>query len=286
MYTQLIGAITNIVLDPVLIFGIGPFPVMGIKGAAVATVAGQILAMIISIIFNFRVNHEVKISFKKFRPDALIIGQIYKVGLPSIILQAVGSFTTYGMNLIFKTFQGISDTIIAFYGIYFKLNSIIFMPVFGLNNGVVPIVAYNYGARNKKRITGTIKSALLFAFTIMLAGTALFEFIPDTLLSFFHASDIMLSIGNPGLRIIGSSFLGAAIAISLGSIFQALGSAVYSMIVSLARQVGVLLPVAYLFSLTGKINLVWLCFPIAEVVSVGLSLIFFSHLYRKKISQL
>lgn len=284
MITQIIGAGTNIIFDPLLIFGIGPFPRMGIAGAAIATVAGQILSMTVSIIFNFKVNHEIHITFKRFKPDGLIIGQIYKVGFPSIILQAVGSFTTYGMNLIFKAFGSLSDTIIAVYGAYFKLNSFVFMPVFGLNNGVVPIVAYNYGARNRKRITATIRSSLLFAVCIMSLGVTVFELFPDTLLGFFKASLSMRAIGIPALRIIGTSFIGAAIAISLGSVFQALGSAVYSMTVSIARQVGVLLPVAFAFSLTGNIDLVWLCFPIAEVVSVALSLCFFARIYRKKLA--
>ncbi|MCR5613597.1 MAG: MATE family efflux transporter [Treponema sp.] len=284
MITQIIGAGTNIIFDPLLIFGIGPFPRMGIAGAAIATVAGQILSMTVSIIFNFKVNHEIHITFKRFKPDGLIIGQIYKVGFPSIILQAVGSFTTYGMNLIFKAFGSLSDTIIAVYGAYFKLNSFVFMPVFGLNNGVVPIVAYNYGARNRKRITATIRSSLLFAVGIMSLGVTVFELFPDILLGFFKASLSMRAIGIPALRIIGTSFIGAAIAISLGSVFQALGSAVYSMTVSIARQVGVLLPVAFAFSLTGNIDLVWLCFPIAEVVSVALSLCFFARIYRKKLA--
>ncbi len=286
MITQLIGAITNIIFDPVLIFGLGPFPQMGIMGAAVATVAGQILGAIVSVVFNLKFNNEIQFSFKKFRPNSFIIVQIYKVGLPSIILQAVGSFTTYGMNLVFKTFREISDTIIAFYGAYFKLQSLIFMPVFGLNNGIVPIIAYNYGAQNRSRITKTVKNGLLLAFFIMLFGTLLFELFPDVLLSLFNASGQMKKIGVPALRIIAPSFLGAAIAISFGSVFQAMGDAVYSMIVSLARQVCVLLPVAYFLSLAGNINLVWLCFPIAEFVSVGFSLFFFGKLYKNKISQI
>lgn len=286
MITQLVGAITNIILDPILIFGIGPFPKMGIAGAAVATVAGQILAMIVSAIFNAKVNPEIQFKFKGFKPDGIIIGQIYKVGLPSIVLQAVGSFTTYGMNLIFKTFKDISDTAIAVYGVYFKLNSFIFMPVFGLNNGVVPIIAYNYGARNRKRITGTIKSGMGFAFMIMTIGLLIFEFFPSQLLDLFDASEKMKSIGIPALRLIAPSFLGAAFAISLGCVFQAMGKAVYSMVVSLARQVGVLLPVAYLFSLTGNINLVWLCFLIAELVSVGLSAYYYIRIYNKTIKTL
>lgn len=296
MITQLVGAITNIILDPILIFGLPSFcflglkfpgtPAMGIAGAAIATVAGQILGMIVSIILNFKVNIDIHFKFKGFRPDGAIIAQIYKVGLPSIVLQAVGSFTTYGMNMIFKTFKDISDTAIAVYGSYFKLNSFIFMPVFGLNNGVVPIIAYNYGARNKKRIMDTIKAGISFAMIIMVFGFAVFELFPGQLLDLFNASPEMKAIGIPALRLIAPSFLGAAFAISIGCVFQAMGKAKYSMIVSLARQVCVLLPVAYAFSLTGNINLVWLCFLVAEVVSVMLSAYYYSRIYKNTISVL
>ncbi|MBQ0003065.1 MAG: MATE family efflux transporter [Treponema sp.] len=286
MITQLVGAILNIILDPIFIFGWGPVPHFGIAGAAIATVVGQIIAMIVSAVYNVTKNYEIKLNFKKFRPDGIIIGQIYKVGLPSIILQAVGSFTTYGMNLIFKTFKTVADTAIAVYGAYFKLNSFIFMPVFGLNNGVVPIIAYNYGAKNRKRITDTVKSGMSFAVLIMVIGALIFEIYPEQLLSLFHASLGMKAIGIPALRIIATSFIGAAVAIALGAVFQALGDAVYSMVVSLARQVGVLLPVAYAFSKTGNIDLVWFCFPIAELMSVALSLIFYVKVYKNKIKTL
>lgn len=286
MITQLTGAITNIIFDPILIFGLGPFPKMGIAGAAVATVAGQILGAFVSICFNLRKNVDIKFRFKGFRPDIVIIGQIYKVGLPSIVLQAVGSVTTYGMNLILGTFKGIADTAIAVYGAYFKLNSFVFMPVFGLNNGMVPIVAYNYGARNPKRIMKTIALSLVGAFLIMSVGLILFETIPATLFSLFDASEQMLSIGVPALRIIAPSFLGAALCIVLGSAFQALGKAVYSMVVSIARQLLLLLPSAYLLSLSGVIHNVWWCFDIAEVLSLVLSMFFFLRLYRKRIKPL
>lgn len=286
MITQLIGAGINIIFDPLLIFGLGPFPKLGILGAGIATVLGQIIAAVFSIIFNLKFNREIQFSLKRFRPDSAIIAQIYKVGFPSIILQAVGSFTTYGMNLILKSFSAVADTAIAVYGAYFKLNSFVFMPVFGLNNGVVPIIAYNYGAKKRSRITATVKSALLFAVIIMAFGAIIFELIPGELLSLFHASDQMKAIGIPALRIIATSFIGAAVAISFGSVFQALGNAVLSMIVSLARQIGVLLPVAFAFSLTGRINLVWLCFPIAELMSVTLSVVFYAGLYRSKIKTL
>lgn len=286
MVTQLVGAILNIVLDPIFIFGWGPIPHFGIAGAAIATVVGQIIAMIVSAVYNVTKNYEIKLSFKKFHPDGIVIGQIYKVGLPSIILQAVGSFTTYGMNLIFKTFETVADTAIAVYGAYFKLNSFIFMPVFGLNNGVVPIIAYNYGAKNRKRITNTVKSGMSFAVLIMVIGALIFEIYPEQLLGLFHASLGMKAIGIPALRIIATSFIGAAVAIALSAVFQAMGDAVYSMVVSLARQVGVLLPVAYAFSRTGNIDLVWFCFPIAELMSVALSVIFYAKVYKNKIKTL
>ncbi len=283
MITQLIGAVTNLIFDPILIFGLGPFPKMGIAGAAVATVAGQILAMCVSFYFNYKVNKEIHFKFSGFRPDAVIIGQIYKVGFPSIILQAVGSVTTYGMNLILASFKDVADTAIAVYGAYFKLNSFIFMPVIGLNNGVVPIVAFNYGAQKKERIMRTVKLGILAALMIMIVGAAIFELFPRQLYSLFNASEQMLSIGVPALRLIAPSFLGAAVAISLGSVFQAMGNGVYSMTVSVARQLLFLLPSAYLLSLTGNINNVWWCFLIAEVVSVALSVFFYSRLYNQKI---
>lgn len=289
MFTQLLGAITNIILDPVLIFGLGPFPKMGIAGAAFATVIGQFLGMFLSVYFNRAFNHEIQFRFrnlKHFRPNKVVIGQIYKVGVPTIIMQAVGSVTTYGMNLVLGAFKGISDTAIAVYGSYFKLNSFIFMPVFGLNNGTVPIISYNYGAQNRKRIRSTIKVSIMFAVVIMAIGTVLFECIPESLLGFFNASDNMLAIGVPALRIIATSFMGAAIAISLGTVFQALGNAIYSMIVSIARQIIVLLPSAYLLSLTGNINAVWWCFPIAEIMSLVISGIFFIRIYRAKIKDI
>jgi len=286
MITQFTGAITNIIFDPILIFGLGPFPKMGIAGAAVATVAGQILGALLSLYFNLRKNVEIKFRFKGFRPDPIIIGQIYKVGLPSIVLQAVGSVTTYGMNLILGTFKGIADTAIAVYGAYFKLNSFVFMPVFGLNNGMVPIIAYNYGAQNPKRITKTVALSVLCAFCIMSVGLILFETIPATLFSLFDASEQMLSIGVPALKIIAPSFLGAALCIVLGSVFQALGNAVYSMIVSIARQLFLLLPSAYFLSLSGVIHNVWWCYDIAEVLSLLLSLFFLARTYRNKIKPL
>ena len=283
MYSQISGALTNIILDPLLIFGIGFFPEMGVYGAAVATVAGQIVGLAVSVFFNLKKNPDITLSIRKFRPDPTVIGRIYRVGIPSIILSSVTSVTTYFMNLILGSF---SSTAIAVYGVYFKLNSFIFMPVFGLNNGIVPIIAYNYGARNKKRITQAIRTGLIFAIIIMSAGTLIFELIPGVLLRLFAASDAMLSIGIPAMRIIASSFIGAAVAISLSSVFQAFGKAFYSMIVSIIRQIVFLLPAAWLLSLSGNINMIWFCFPIAEVMSVALSLLFMRSVYRNTIAEL
>lgn len=281
MWSQLAGALTNIIMDPVLIFGIGPFPEMGIAGAAWATVMGQFVAMIIALTLNIKYNKDIHFQFKRFfRPDIYTIGQIYRVGVPSIILSSITSFTTALINMILRSF---SATAIAVYGIYFKLNSVLFMPVFGLNSGIVPIIAYNYGARNYKRLTSSIKTGLAIAVTIMAFGTAIFMIFPGQLLSIFEASEEMLSIGIPAMRIIASSFIGAAVAIVLGSVFQSLQSAMLSMIVSVCRQVIVLVPAAYLLSLTGNINNIWFCFPIAEVMSIALSLIFYSKVYKQKI---
>ncbi|MCQ2596300.1 MAG: MATE family efflux transporter [Treponema sp.] len=281
MWSQLAGALTNIIMDPILIFGVGPFPEMGIAGAAWATVLGQIVAMIIAFTLNLKYNKEIHFNLKYlFRPDIRVIGQIYRVGVPSIVLSSITSFTTALINKILASF---STTAIAVYGIYFKLNSIIFMPVFGLNSGIVPIIAYNYGAQNYKRLTSSIKTGLSIAVAIMALGTAIFEIFPKQLLQIFNASEEMLSIGIPAMRIIAASFVGAAIAIVLGSVFQSLRSAMLSMIVSVCRQVLVLLPAAYLLSLTGIVDNIWWCFPIAEVMSIGLSLIFYSKVYKQKI---
>lgn len=269
MVSQLCGAITNIILDPLMIFGIGIFPAMGVKGAAIATLCGQTAGLLVSAIANFTSNPDISLKIKGFKPNGTIIAQIYKVGIPSIILSSITSVTTYFMNLILGAF---TSTAIAFYGSYFKLNSFIFMPVFGLNSGVVPIIAFNYGAKNKERIQKTIRTTIIMAMGIMIVGALIFELFPGLLLKIFSASDVMLSIGIPAMRIIAPSFIGAALAISLSSVFQAFGKATYSMIISIVRQIVVLLPSAYLLSFTGNITLVWLCFPIAEIASIGLAL--------------
>lgn len=283
MFTQGLGAITNIILDPILIFGYFGMPKMGVTGAAVATVIGQFFAALLAIYFNFKKNDEIHISFRKFKPNWGLIGTIYQVGLPSIIMQAIGSVMTYGMNLILVSF---TETATAVFGVYFKLQSFIFMPVFGLNNGMVPIIAYNYGAGKKERVVHTIRLSAVYAVSIMLVGLAVMELFPQVLLGFFQASDKMLAIGVPALRIICLSFAFAGFCIVIGSVFQALGNGVYSMVVSIARQLLVLLPAAYLLSLLGNVNYVWWAFPIAEIVSLSLTVLFFIRINKKIISHI
>ena len=283
MISQLSGAITNIVLDPILIFGLLGFPKMGITGAAVATVVGQFVSLFVSGTLNFTKNKEITFNFKKFKPNGAVIAEIYRVGVPSILMASIGSIMTYTMNLILGVF---SMTAVAVFGVYFKLNSIIFMPVFGMNNALVPIVAYNYGAKNRSRIVGTIKVGIAIILCIMTFGMLIFEFFPGTLLSLFNASPEMLEIGIPALRTIAIHFPIAAICIIFMSCFQALGMGFTSMIVSFVRQLVVLLPVAYLFSLTGVLNNVWWCFPCAEIAALILSSVFIIKAYKTKLKDL
>lgn len=283
MITQGTGAIINIILDPILIFGIGFFPEMGVAGAAVATIIGQIAAAILAIYFNAKHNEYIKIKMKDIRPSGKIIKQIYAVGAPSIVVQAIGSVMVYGMNLILIAF---TSTATAVFGVYFKLQSFIFMPVFGLNNGMVPIIAYNYGAGYKQRVTKIIKLSITYAVAIMVVGFALMQAIPDKLLLLFDASENMLSLGVPALRIISTSFLFAGFCIVCGSVFQALGNGIYSMFVSIARQMVVLLPVAFLLSKLGEVNYVWWAFPIAEIASLLFSAFFLVKIYHKIIKHI
>lgn len=271
MITQGTGAVINIILDPIFIFGLLGMPRMGVAGAAVATVTGQTIAGVIAMIMNFKKNEDITIRFRGFRMEREIVGQIYKIGVPSMIMQAIGSVMTYGMNLILISF---TPTATAVFGVYFKLQSFIFMPVFGLNNGLVPILAYNYGAGRRDRFIQALKCGILYAVSIMAVGVVIFQTIPEVLLGFFEASDEMLRIGVPALRIICISFLPAGFGIVCGTAFQALGNAVYSMFVSMARQLVVLLPAAYLLALTGEVTNVWWAFPIAEVMSLVMTAIF------------
>jgi putative MATE family efflux protein len=281
MITQSTGAIINIILDPILIFGLLGVPKMGVSGAALATVIGQIAAGIFSCVLNIKKNPDIEISFKGFKPDRELISEIYRIGVPSIIMQAIGSAMNYIMN---KILIGFTSTAVAVFGVYFKMQSFIFMPVFGLNNGMVPIVAYNYGAKNRLRMIRTIKLAITFAVVIMLAGTAIFEIFPAQLFALFDASAHMLEMGVPALRIIAVHFPVAAVCIIIGSVFQSLGNGVYSMIISIMRQIVVLLPAAYLLARTGYVNNVWWSLPIAEVMSLLCTLYFMWKINRDIIS--
>lgn len=282
MTSQLTGAITNIILDPILIFGLLGAPKMGVTGAAVATVIGQCVAALVAGFCNHRYNHDVKLKFHGFRLDFHIIGTIYAVGIPTIIMQSIGSVMTYCMNRILIEF---SSTATAVFGVYFKLQSFFFMPVFGLNNGITPIIAYNYGAGQKKRMLKTIKLSMLVAFCLTFIGFLCFEGIPQILLGLFNASDEMLTIGVPALRIIGIHYLIAWFCIVSGTVFQALGKAFFNMIVSIMRQLFVLIPAAYILAKLGGLHVVWWSFPIAEVISLMVSSFFLVRINRTIISR-
>ena len=277
MCSQLIGAIVNIVLDPIFIFGYCGEALSGTTGAAVATVIGQFCGAGAAIFFNLKKNPDIQIRWHGFRPSADAIQRIYVVGLPSIAMQCVGSVMTFFMNQILMAF---SATAVAVFGVYFKLQSFVFMPIFGMNNGMVPIISYNYGARKPERVKKTIRLAVFYAECIMLVGFCIFQFLPDKLLGLFAASDAMLTIGVPALRIICPHFLLAGAGIVLSSVFQALGNGVFSLTVSICRQLVVLIPAAWLLSRTGEVNMVWWAFIIAEVASLALSLVFMARINR------
>ncbi len=283
MITQGTGAILNIILDPILIFGYFGLPQLGIRGAAIATVIGQVVAMFLALWFNVKKNTEISLSIRKMRPHAETIRKVYWVGVPSVIMQAIGSVMTYGMNQILSP---ISTTAVAVFGIYFKLNSFIFMPVFGLNNGLIPIISYNYGARKKERLIESVRFALIIAVSIMIVGLCIFLTIPDKLLLLFDASPNMLEIGVPALRIIGTHFILAGASIVFLSTFQAFGEGLLSLMVSVLRQLIMILPAAYLLTKFFGLGAVWWAFPIAESFSLSLSVFFFVRLYRTKIKML
>ena len=283
MITQGTGAIINIILDPILIFGLLGVPAMGIRGAAAATVFGQIVAMVLAAMLNHAKNKDVRISFKGFSPHKRTISIIYQVGVPSIIMQSISSVMTFGLNKILISF---SETAVAVFGVYFKLQSFFFMPVFGLNNGITPIIAYNYGAQQRNRMIKTIRISLTTAFCLTFIGFLCFEGIPQVLLGMFNASDAMLKIGVPALRIIGIHYLIAWFCIIAGTEFQALGKAVFSMIVSIMRQLVVLIPSAYILSKIGGLHIVWWAFPIAEVISFIVSTAFLIKIYKTIISKI
>lgn len=283
MIIQLIGAVINIIMDPIMIFGYFGFPEMGVTGAAAATVLGQIIAAIVAVIINQKYNKDIHLSFRGFRPDWPVIRRIYAVGLPSIIMQGVGSVITYCMNLILISF---TSTAAAVLGAYFKLQSFFFMPVFGMNNAIIPIVAYNYGARRKSRIIKTLKLSIIYATAIMLIGMAAFIFIPDKLLMIFDASDQMLEIGSHAFRIISLHFTFAGFCIVSGSVFQALGNGMYSLITSLGRQVIILLPAAYIFSRLFGLDGVWWAYPCAEIMSAFLCVVMLIKINNKVLRHL
>lgn len=283
MITQGSGAIINIILDPILIFGLFGAPKMGIAGAAAATVIGQIFAMALAFYFNFTKNPDIHMRLRGFRPEKPIVRTIYQVGVPSIIMQSISSVTTFGMNKILIQF---SETAVSVYGVYFKLQSFVFMPIFGLNNGMIPIVAYNYGARHRKRIMAAIGFSVEIAVGIMCTGLLIFQFLPSQLLSLFNASQTMLKIGIPAMRIISICFPFAGFCIICGSVFQALGNGVYSLIVSVARQLVCLLPMAYAFAHLFGLHAVWYSLPLAEITSLTLSTVLLRRIYLQKIKPL
>ena len=288
MISQCAGALINIIFDPILIFGVSwlGIPAMGVTGAAIATVFGQIVGGIVAIVLNVRRNRELAFRFRGFRPDGKLCGSILFIGIPSAIMGAIGSFMTYGVNKILFAFEEVGKTAAAVFGVYFKLQSFVFMPVFGLNNGMVPIVSYNYGAKRPDRITQTIRLSAIYAVAIMAAGVAVVQLIPDKLLLLFDASEQMLTIGVPALRIISTCFVFAGFSIVCSSVFQALGNSIFSMIMSITRQLAVLLPAAYILAHAFGLHAVWYAFPIAEFASLALSIIMLSHTYKKVIAPL
>ena len=283
MITQSTGAIVNIILDPILIHGWLGLPAMGITGAAIATVIGQWTSGLLALYFNIRFNSDLHLNIKYLKPEASTIGQILTVGVPSIIMNGIGSFMNFSMNQIL---QGFSETATSVFGIYFKIQSFFFMPLFGINNATISIIAFNYGARRPDRIVKTLKISVGAALVLMFTGLAVFQLAPDLLLNLFNPSEDFLRMGRVALRTISWSFPIAAVCISLSSCFQALGNGIYSTITSICRQMLVLLPVAYLLSLSGDVNKVWLAYPIAELASGTVTAILFTRIFRQKIKPL
>jgi len=279
MVFQLMGAIINIILDPIMIFGLFGFPKLGVRGAAIATVSGQVFSLLFCLYIVFKKNHEVHITLKRFRFSGRTVKDIYVVALPSMVMQCIMSIVISGLNVILITF---SEAAVAVLGAYYKLQSFIFMPLFGLNQGIMPIMGYNYGARNKKRLIDTLKFANMIALIIMTIGTLIFVLVPDRLLAIFNASGQMLQIGIPAFRIISLCFIVSAIGIILSTLFQALGIGIYSLIISVLRQLVIILPSAYFLSKIG-LNYIWYAFPIAEAFSFIVSILLFKRLYTKNI---
>ena len=288
MITQGTGAVINILLDPVFIFGFEPLGIapMGMAGAAIATVTGQTVAATMALIFNIKFNPDVQLQVKNLLPKMEIVRPILTVGVPSMIMMAIGAVMNFSINQILLGFEGIGGTAAGVFGIYYKLQSFFFMPLFGLNNATISIVAYNFGARKPERMVKTLRVACITAFTVMMLGLAAFQLIPEVLLSMFNASDTFMALGTRALRTISLHFPIAAFCIALGASFQAMGNGIYSTITSLCRQLVALLPAAWLLSLSGNVDAVWWAFPIAEFVSLTATLIFFVRIYRMKIKPL
>ncbi len=279
MVTQGAGAITNIILDPIMIFGLLGCPELGVAGAAYATVIGQMVAGIVGLLCNLLWNKDITLRLKNLIPDVRLLGQILFIGVPSIVMSSIGSVMTFSMNKILEPFvNGIG---VAVFGVYFKLQSFVFMPVFGLNNGMVPIIAYNLGAKKRPRIIKTIKLSAIYASSIMAVGLLLFQALPQVLLGFFQADEATLQVGVPAFRIISLCFVFAGVSIVISSVCQAVGKSIYSMLVSIGRQLVVLIPAAFLLSLTGNVDRIWWAFPIAEVISLILCLLFLRQVLRK-----
>lgn len=280
MVIQVVGAVLNIILDPLLIFGLGPFPALGVKGAAIATVISQLVGTVMGVWYNLKKNEEITITREDIRPSGPIISRIYSVGVPSILLQTVASVLIFGLNQILVSF---TETATAVYGVYFKLQGFAFLPIIGMNNGMVPIIAYNYGARKPDRIMQVIKLAMTYALCIMIVAVLVFQFLPDRLLGFFQASEDMLAIGIPALRTLSWSFLFGGVTIVLSSVFQALGRGIQSMLISIFRQLLIVLPLAFLLSRTGNLNLVWWAFPVSDVLALIFAAYLLNRTYRQVI---
>ena len=284
MICSMSGAITNVILDPIMIFGLLGFPKLGVVGAAIATVIGQVVGFTIGVCILFGgKNHLVNIRFKGFRPEKRIIKEIYQVALPSIIMQSIASVMNVLYNMILVAY---STTAVAVLGVYFKIQSFVFMPVFGLNQGVLPIIGFNYGARNKERVKEARKEGIRLALFFMVIGLILFQTIPDKLLLIFDASPKMLEYGVPALRIISLNFIPAAFGIMNGTVFQATGHGVYSLICSFIRQLVGIVPFAYLLAKIGGVTLSWFSFPIGEVLGLIYSFAMLNKLMKNEIDAL
>jgi putative MATE family efflux protein len=283
MVSQLVGAVFNIIFDPILIFGLLGFPKMGVTGAAIATVAGQIIAMGIAIVFNLTKNKDIHFRFRGFRPDAHVIGAIYRVGVPAIINQSLNSVMAFGVNFILIK---LSDTAVAAFGIYMRIQSFVFMPAFGVHNGVIAIGAFNYGARNKRRIDGTIKHGIIIAGSILIIGTVLMQALTVPILKLFDASATLMDIGSSAIRIISLSYVFVALTLIMQGVYQALGNGLYSLIITLMRVVIVLIPVLYIFSKIFELNQVWWAFVLAEAFSAMVGAFLLKRIYQEKVKPL